>query len=246
MWYGDTSLRSAVVALGDTMYRAGAADVAVLPDLAKLTVDRSHGPLIRASAAEFAGQLIAQSGAAHHVSPAIVNSLIGAANDSEAWVRIAAVRTLGTLPEQPRVMSALAAHLADPSRLARVAAAEALLHKGVATIEGPAGVALAQAQTEWAESLRTFNDDPRDQTTLGWLESARGRSEAAEQALNAAIRLDPTAPRPHVLLGVVLARGSRFDEALQHFRTARTTDPSYPNIDRLIEEAQKRREPSRR
>ena len=88
----------------------------------------------------------------------------------------------------------------------RAAAAEALLNKGLAAIEGPAGAALAQAQAEWAESLRTFNDDPRDQTTLGWLESARGRSEAAEQALNAAIRLDPAAARPHVLLGVLFAR----------------------------------------
>jgi hypothetical protein len=50
-WYGDTARRRAVVALGDTMYRAGAADVTVLPEVAKLTVDRSHGTLIRASAA---------------------------------------------------------------------------------------------------------------------------------------------------------------------------------------------------
>lgn len=240
-WYGDTTRRRAVVALGDTMYRAGAADVTVLPEVAKLTVDRSHGTLIRASAAEFAGQLIAKSGGAQDISPVIVNALIGAANDSEAWVRIAAVRTLGTLPEQPRVMSAIAAHLADPSRLARVAAAEALLNKGLASIEGPAGAALAQAQTEWAESLGTFNDDPRDQTTLGWLESARGRSEAAEQAFNTAIKLDPAAVRPHVLLGVLFARASRFDEALQQFRAVRAVDPSYPNIDRLIDEAQKRR-----
>jgi len=185
--------------------------------------------------------LIAKSGGTQDISPVIVNALIGAANDSEAWVRIAAVRTLGTLPEQPRVMSAIAAHLADPSRLARVAAAEVLLNKGLATIEGPAGAALAQAQTEWAESLGTFNDDPRDQTTLGWLESARGRSEAAEQAFNTAIRLDPAAVRPHVLLGVLFARASRFDEALQQFRAVRAVDPGYPNIDRLIDEAQKRR-----
>jgi hypothetical protein len=44
-----------------------------------------------------------------------------------------------------------------------------------------------------------------------------------------------------VLLGVMWAREGRFDEALQQFRTARAIAPSYPNIDRLIEEATKRR-----
>ena len=33
----------------------------------------------------------------------------------------------------------------------------------------------------------------------------------------------------------------QYDEALTHFRAAQTLSPSYPNIDRLIEEAQKRR-----
>ena len=77
-------------------HRAGAADVTVLPEVAKLTVDRSaRNADSRQRRAEFAGQLIAKSGGAQEISPVIVNALIGAANDSEAWVRIAAVRDAG-------------------------------------------------------------------------------------------------------------------------------------------------------
>ena len=115
------------------------------------------------------------------------------------------------------------------------------MNLGVATLEGAAGQALAQAQDEWAERLRTFNDDAGDLTTLGWLEAARGRTDAASQALNTATRLDPSGARPHVYLGVLAARAGRYGEALQHFKTAKSLAPAYPNIDRLIEEAQKHR-----
>jgi tetratricopeptide (TPR) repeat protein len=175
----------------------------------------------------------------------VINALIGAAADPEAMVRITAVRALGLvkpgLMSDPRVASVLAAHLVDASRVVRVSAAEGLMNLGVTTLEGAAGQALAQAQDEWAESLRTFNDDAGDHTTLGWLEAERGRTDAALQDLNAATRLDPSSGRPHVYLGVLAARAGRYGEALQHFKTAKSLAPAYPNIDRLIEEAQKHR-----
>ena len=180
------------------------------------------------------------SGAAA-VTPAVVNALIGAANDAEAWVRIAAVRALGFVAAEARVTSAIAAHLVDSSRVVRVSAAEALMNQGVATLEGVAGIALAAAQEEWATRLRTFNDDANAQTALGWLDLQRGRLESATTALLAAATLDGTDPRPHVYLGIIAARAQRFDEALGHFRTAKALSPTYPNIDRLIDEVQKRR-----
>jgi hypothetical protein len=242
-WYGNGVRRQAVVAMADTMYRAGSGDTNVLPDVVRLTIDRSHGALIRASAAEFAGQLIAKSPRAEPLSSAMTNALIGAAADPEAMVRAAAVGALSQLSAsgEPRVPSVLAAHLADRSRVVRVSAAEGLLGLGIATLDGAAGVALAHAQDEWAESLRTFNDDAADHTTLGWLEDARGRTGTAVRELNTAIRLDPSSARPHIYLGVVAARAGRYDEALQQFKRAKALAPTYPNVDRLIEEAQKRR-----
>src|SRR5262249_40855800 len=82
-WDGNAAARRAVVALADTMYRAGAGDAAVLPQLAKLSVDRSRGALIRASAAEFAGQLIARTPAPlEKIDTTTLNALIGASADA--------------------------------------------------------------------------------------------------------------------------------------------------------------------
>jgi len=238
-WYGNQERRRAVVRLSDTMYRAGTGDAEVLPEVARLAADRSHGTLIRASAAEFAGQLLAKS---HTAAAATVNLIIGAAADREPAVRITAVRALSQLSliSDPRVTSVIAAHLNDDSRLVRVSAAEALMAYGITHLDGEAGRALARAQDEWTESLSTFNDVASDHTMLGRLEEARGRGEQAAKAWQTAIGLDPKDPEPHVLLGVFAARAGRYEEALQHFKTAKTLAPAYRNLDRLIEEAAKR------
>ena len=276
-WYGNGDRRRAVVAMADTMYRAGAGDTAVLGEVARLAVDRSHAAPIRASAAEFVGQLLAKNTVAETAksptqtavtagrratlsrspetgtpsppsdSPgpkdpaytSIVNSLIGAAADPEPIVRITAVRSLAAMDDD-RVLPVLAAHLNDPARLVRVAAAEGLLRHGVASLDGIAGQALARAQDELAESLRTFNDIAADHTTLGWLAASRGDTDLATAELRAAINLDPRDARPHVQLGVLAARAGRYEEALQHWKAAKTLAPDYKNLDRLIDEALKR------
>jgi predicted CXXCH cytochrome family protein len=244
-WYGNSDRRRAVVAMADTMYRAAAGDTTVTADVAHLAVDRSRSATIRASAAEFVGQLLARgSRSSEPPSPAgtIVNSLIGAAADPEAIVRITAVRSLAAV-DDPRVLPVLAAHLADPARVVRVRAAEGLLRRNVVQLEGAAGQALARAQDELAESLRTFNDVSADHATLGWLEAQRGRGDVGTAELRTAIDLDPRDARPHVYLGVLAARNGQYDEALQHWKTAQKLAPDYPNLDRLIEEAQKRLPP---
>src|SRR5438445_4412840 len=112
-WYGNGDHRRAVVAMADTLYRAGAGDTAALADVERLAVDRSHGAPIRASAAEFVGQLLSvrppalPAVPAFPASPALVNALIGAAADPEPIVRIAAVRALAHV-DDPRVPPVLA------------------------------------------------------------------------------------------------------------------------------------------
>jgi HEAT repeat protein/cytochrome c554/c'-like protein/doubled CXXCH motif protein len=255
-WYGNRDRRQAVVALSDVIYRAGSGETSALAEVARVAVDRSRGALIRASAAEFAGQLIARTegegttgaggdgsakaSAERHVDPATVNALIGAAADPEGMVRIAAIRALGLIDER-RLAPVLISHLGDPSRVVRARAAEALFNLGMTALPGPPGEALAKAQDEWAESLRTFADEAADHATLGWLEAARGRSDDAVKELNVAVRLDRAAPRPHLYLGVIAARAGRYDQAVQEFKAVKTLAPGYPNIDRLIDEAQKRR-----
>jgi tetratricopeptide (TPR) repeat protein len=171
-----------------------------------------------------------------------INALIGAASDPEPTVRAQAVNALLATGDRDRVATPIAARLIDESRVVRVRAAEALLVLGISSLPGRAGEVLARAQDELAAARLDFPDTPTNHTSLGWLYVERNRLEEATAALDRAISLAPRAARPLVIKGVIAARQSRFAEAVDLWKKARTLEPGYPNIDRLIAEAEKRKE----
>ncbi len=269
-WYGDRARRTRAMAVADAFYLAGANDPAALPGLASLAIDRSRGMLVRASAAEYMGQVyLAASNApgqlgraapsqtsvegtkverpavanasapAPEVTTRVVNTLIGAVNDPEPTVRAVAVRSLGAIRDR-RATMAIVGRLRDEIRAVRVSAAEALLWMGVSTLPGTAGELLTKAQDEYGESLVMFPDVASNQASRGWLESERGRQSDAARALDVALELEPKYARAHVYRGIVYARTGQLDEAIKHWETARSIDPAYPNVNRLIEEARRR------
>lgn len=265
-WWGDGTRRDRDVSMADVLYRAGSGDVTVLPDLARLAIDRSQGPIIRASAADYVARMLLgshrRSGAVQSqtslrtdrsaaatridvspeaVSPAVINLLIGAAADPDPTVRASAVRALAATGQTVRVTPPLTARLIDAARVVRVRAAEALLDLGIAHLPGAAGEALARAQDEYAASLDAFPDVAANHAARGWLDSERGRPDEAEQALDRAIAVDPGLARPYVVKGVLSARAGRYQEAVDFWKKARSLDPGYPRIDQLIAEAEKRK-----
>jgi predicted CXXCH cytochrome family protein len=174
------------------------------------------------------------------VIPSLVNALIGGAADPEAMVRAHAVRALGFTGER-RALTALSSRLVDPARAVRIAAAEALLHLGFAQLPGPAGAALTRAQDEYAQSLSSFGDMAGDHLALGWLQMERGLTADARTALSNALHLRPDQLQARIYLGVLAAREGHYGEAIREWERVRAKAPSWPNIDRLIEEARKRR-----
>jgi predicted CXXCH cytochrome family protein len=267
-WWGDGARRKAAVAVADTMYRAGSGDTSTAPALARLSVDRTQNALVRASATDFLAEFIiaARGGRADtvavqsqtsfgygnpasprrarapvEITPALLNSLIGAASDPEAIVRAAAVRGLGAASDEQRLLSPLSARLIDPSRVVRVRTAEVLLAIGISVLPGAAGVALNRAQDEYATSLRSFPDIAANHVAVAWLEAQRGRLGEAVDAADVALRVDPRLARPWVIKGVIYAREGKYAEAIEAWRKAQALEPSYPNIDKLIGEAEKMR-----
>jgi hypothetical protein len=271
-WWGDGERRKSAMWLADTMYRAGSGDSTVLPELARVAVDRSQGAVVRASAVEFMGQLalgtagmksadqqsqtsfiksaadVAQSkplmpkrGAPVALTAAQVNALIGAAADPEPVVRAQAVNALLASGDRDRVVTPLLARLTDPARVVRARAAEALLSFGVVELPGAAGQALIRAQDDYLRALSDFPDNVGNHAARGWLEAERQRMPEAHAALDTAIRLDPRAPRPLVIKGVIAARAGNLDDALGWWRKAKALDATYPNIDQMISEAEKRK-----
>ncbi len=175
------------------------------------------------------------------LTPNQLNALIGAAADPEALVRAQAVFALLATGAAERVLAPLTARLTDSSRVVRARAAEALLAFGVAELPGAAGVALARAQDDYAQALTDFPDAAANHTALGWLQSERRQLPEAKAALDRAIHLDPAAPRPWVIKGVIAAREGNFALASELWRKAKSIEPSYPNINQLIAEADKRK-----
>ena len=267
-WWGDGARRKAEVSVADTMYKAGTGDTSVAPLLASLAVDRSKNPFIRASAAEYLSQFMLETSGgsvASHVpvqsqtsfadagtaapratrtiaiTPAMINALIGAASDPEAIVRAAAVRGFGAVSDQQRVMSPLTARLVDPARAVRAVAAEVMMAFGVAYLPDAAGAALLRAQDDYLLGLRSFPDSAVNHASIAWLEAQRGRLPEALTAAEDALRVNPRFARPWVIKGVILARQNRFADAVDAWKKARSLEPSYPNIDQLITEGEKRK-----
>ena len=269
-WHGDADRRARAMLVADTFYLAGAGDAAALPGLASLAVDRSRGMLVRASAAEFMGQVyLSASNSAGDLTRAAPSqtsvegtrtarptSSSPAAPTPEVTTRVVnaligaindpepTVRAVGVRSlgaiGDRRGLMPIVSRLRDEVRAVRVSAAEALLWMGVSTLPGAAGELLAKAQDEYGESLVVFPDIASNHASRGWLESERGRQSDAARALDAALDLDPKYARAHVYRGIVYARTGQLGEAIKHWQTAKSIDPKYPNIDKLIQEAQRR------
>jgi len=175
------------------------------------------------------------------VTPAIVNALIGAASDPEAAVRASAIASLGSIGDRQRSLVPIVARLVDQARVVRVKAAEALVSFGIVELPGAAGEALRKAQDEYIVSLDSFPDIATNHAAKGWLESERGNVIVARDALNKATIVDPNYTFAWVVKGVLLAREGKFAEAVEMWKKARSIEPSYPNIDQLIAEAEKRK-----
>jgi len=266
-WWGDGVRRQKDLTTADVMYRAGSGDATVLPNLARLAIDRTQGALIRASAADYVARMLlggstegggkvqsqtslasAASGGARRaevppdaVTPELMNMLIAAAADPEPLVRATAVRALAASGQAARAVPPLTARLIDRARVVRARAAEALLNLGIAQLPGPAGEALRKAQDDYAASLDAFPDVAWNHASLAWLEAERGRVDEAQKALDRAIELDPRLARPYVVKGVLSARAGRYQEAVDFWKKARSLEPAYPRIDQLIAEAEKRK-----
>jgi tetratricopeptide (TPR) repeat protein len=175
------------------------------------------------------------------VTPAIVNAMVGAANDPEAVVRVSAVSARGALGDRQRSIAPILARLVDQTRVVRAKAAEVLGSFGIVELPGAAGEALTKAQNEYIISLDTFPDIASNHAAKGWLEAERGNVVVARDALNKATQVDPNYAFAWVVKGVLLAREGRFAEAVEMWKKARSIEPSYPNIDQLIAEAEKRK-----
>lgn len=98
------------------------------------------------------------------------------------------------------------------------------------------GVAYAE-QGKWAEAVQQYRkalDLPgygnveMTYHNLGWAYYNLNRLSEAEESFRLILKLDPKAPSAHYMLGVVLLKAGRRDEAKVEFRWARELAPETP------------------
>jgi predicted CXXCH cytochrome family protein len=129
-WWDNGDRRRAQLAIADTMYRAGSGDAAVLPELARLAVDRSQGLLIRASAVEFMEQFAAGTAGSASADAQSQTSFVGPDTAGAVRQQGSAIRRPARVVLTPAQVNALIGAAADPEATVRAHAVTALIATG--------------------------------------------------------------------------------------------------------------------
>jgi hypothetical protein len=232
-WYGHGTRRAAIVKVAEAMYRAGAGDPGALEDIAAVAVDRKQGPIMRASAADFAGRLIwaIRNGQSAADAPTSGNAQT---QTSFGGARAAGPEhaPAGLQPEAggpaptgvvPRwVVNALVGAAADPEPVVRIAATRALGYTGDPRVI-PALVALL---SDTARVVRATAAKSLLELNVTHLDGDHGAALVRAQADYAAtLQIFRDVPDDHVSLGWLDEQTGRRADAVQELNEALALDP---------------------
>jgi tetratricopeptide (TPR) repeat protein len=151
--------------------------------------------------------------------PRVVGGLLGQLSNTNALVRVQAIRTLAPLVEagNPAVHSALSAALEDPVRGVRWQAAYAL--RGEISTNSLAG-------SEFWHTLQHNADQPVGRMQWGSYELAQGNVPGALKQYETAVDWDAYSPAMRHEYAVVLSMAGRLPEAVEQLREAIRLEPN--------------------
>jgi tetratricopeptide (TPR) repeat protein len=150
-------------------------------NLAALSNDLTQPAIARATAAEALAQFPSQTA---------LTALQRGLTDADPLIRRASVTALAPLPVEQRV-PLVAPLLDDPVRTVRIEAAATLAGVPETALNPTQRASFDRAAAEFVAVQRYNADRPEARTALGGFEAQRGRAEAAEAELRAAIAMNP-------------------------------------------------------
>jgi tetratricopeptide (TPR) repeat protein len=115
--------------------------------------------------------------------------------------------------------------VADPVRLVRIRAAEALSPVPQATVPEEARRHLEAAQAEFLSALNARPDDWSSHYNLGNFYASRNETEKAIASYETALRLEPRALLPLTYIAIVYGQRGEYDKAEASLRKAIEIDP---------------------
>jgi predicted Zn-dependent protease len=116
-----------------------------------------------------------------------------------------------------------------------VAAAFALVNKGVTRLPGAEGERLEAAKREYVSRAVFFNDDPETQLNLGKFYLLDRSFQQAAGALSDALRLKPDQPGASYLLALAHVGAGQAVEARQALGKVAPNDPYHDAAKKLLE-----------
>lgn len=224
-WYGPES-RAKLIRRADAFAKARAADASAVPDLLGILAEPSEGPLVRANAAGYLERFSRD--------PAVFAARLKALTDSEPLVRaVVAVGWSAETGDRQTITAALVRALADPVAIVRMRAMVSLVSLGVRDLPGEDGDRLNQAKRTFAARVQLNSDDAEQMVAAGRFYFLAAQPDDAIRALEASLKLDPTAPAQYLLAGAYLER-NQYAEARRILETIAPQDPQYEKAQRLL------------
>jgi predicted CXXCH cytochrome family protein len=202
-------------------------DPAALEGLLHLALDPSEGPLVRANALGYLRRYDDL-----RVGPALRQAV----HDPHPLPRAVSTLTLGERPgDLGSARESLVGLLADDRRIVRVAAAFALVNKGVTRLPGAEGERLEAAKREYVSRAVFFDDDPETQLNLGKFYLLDRSFQQAAGALSDALRLKPDQPGTSYFLALAHVGAGQAVEARQALGKVAPNDPYHDAAKKLLE-----------
>jgi Flp pilus assembly protein TadD len=213
-WYGPSRKRERHFVEALDAGRRGLPEAENL--LTSLIRDSSKPAIARATALSLVPQ---------YLTPASFPAVQASLADSDALVRLAALRALAPLSEKERVQFA-APLLSDAIRSVRIEAARLLAGSSPELLQQAQKAAFDSALSERIESEMVSAERPESHMNLGLLYTQMGRINEAEHELQIALHLDPSYVPAMVNLADLYRIQQRETEAQQFLEKAIAAAPS--------------------
>jgi len=190
----------------------------VLDRLLALAADDKQGPLVQANAVGYL---------AGYKDPRVVPALLAAAQAGHPAIRSEALTSLGQVVEGDAPRSALIKGLDDPRRTVRMSALMALVNRGGGPLAAADLARFQRASREFAAGAQPYRDDAKIQRDLGLVHLLASDVDAAAEALQISVGLEPERPSSKFLLAMARVGQGRTDEARRLLREVPSSDPFY-------------------
>jgi len=224
-WYGARS-RQKLIRRADAFSQAKAGDTQSIPRLLAILAQPSEGPLVRANAAGYLARFVSD--------PRVFTARIAALRDPDPLVRaVAAVDWSSQAADRGVFIPELVRTLADPVATVRIRAMVSLVGLGIRQLPGEDGNRLEQAKQAFYARVQLNSDDADQLVAAGRFSFLAAEPLRAIAALEASLKLDPTAEAQYLMAGAYLEQND-YAKARAILQAIPPGDPQYEKAQRLL------------